>query len=156
MSKQLDFINKYKNDVIEACKGTSIFASVTMAQACLETGYGNAIFHNNMFGFKGSAKMQTNEFWDGTVAISGTQEYYNNSNVPTNIKDGFRVYKTVVDSIKDHNRLLNISPRYVMVRISQTPEDQCEALRLCGYATAPDYSRILKWIINKYDLKSLD
>jgi ActR/RegA family two-component response regulator len=46
--------------------------------------------------------------------------------------------------------------RYARVRTSKTPEEQCVALQLCGYATDPAYSSKLVGIIKTYGLKQYD
>jgi flagellum-specific peptidoglycan hydrolase FlgJ len=152
MTRQEIFIQSYENDIIEACKYSKIFASVCMAQACLETGYKGSGFCNNLFGIKGYG--QPNEYWDGSVKLGDTIEYVGEK--AFDYKLGFRVYKNTVLSIKDHNRLLMTSKTYAKVRQALTAEEQCRALQECGYATAPDYAKILIQIINKYNLKRLD
>jgi len=152
MSHQEEFIDKYKADFINSCKGTHLFPSVVAAQACLETGYGKHIFNNNMFGVKGYGK--PNQYWKGAVSIGSTIEYVNDEK--KDYKLAFRCYDTVLDSIMDHNRLINKSPIYELARQATTPEAQCNALQSSGYATAPTYAKILIWIINTYHLKKLD
>lgn len=151
MTKQEQFFETYA-PYVQKVQG-NIFSSVTLAQMALETGYAEHIFHNNCFGIKGTG--QPNEFWDGMVAKGDTTEYFSKDKV-SNIKDYFRVYDSFEQSIRDHNRLLEISPRYAPVRNATTPEDQCQQLQACGYATAIKYSLILIQIINKYNLKRFD
>src|SRR5690606_7892690 len=47
-------------------------------------------------------------------------------------------------------------PRYERVRTAKTPEEQAESLRLCGYATDPEYSIKLCNIISMYQLEKYD
>lgn len=64
MSSQTDFINKHKDSVIQATKGTNLFPSVKMAQMIIESGWGksaNARLANNFSELKkeqaGKAKL---------------------------------------------------------------------------------------------------
>ncbi len=154
MSKQTDFIAKYQNSVIEACAGSGIFPSVKMAQACLETGYGNHIFHNNMFGIKAAGAQ--GPYWNGTAAVGNTTEVINGQSGNYNL--AFRVYTTVADSIRDHTYFLQNNARYANhgVFTADTPQAQCDALQAAGYATDPNYASTLKSIIKSYNLERLD
>jgi len=139
--------------IINSCKNTKLFPSVTMAQTCLESLYfkkhiGKA---NNYFGFKGNGS--PNEYWDGRVLVKDTIENYSGKDV--NIKDKFRVYDSFEMSLKDRNRLLH-TKRYAKVLTATTPEQQAKFIPECGYATDPDYTRKLIWIINKFGLKKMD
>ncbi|MEI6062308.1 MAG: glucosaminidase domain-containing protein [Bacteroidota bacterium] len=154
MSKQTDFIAKFENAVILACAGSKIFPSVKMAQACLETGYGDHIFYNNMFGIKASGA--TSPYWNGNSKVSATQEVINGTEGTYNL--AFRQYTTMADSIRDHTYFLQTNKRYTTngVFAAITPEAQCDALQKAGYATDPNYASTLKSIITNYNLKRLD
>ena len=146
-------IQENSDIIIESCRNTGLFPSVTMAQTCLESLYftkhiGRA---NNYFGFKGNG--QPNEFWDGRVLVKDTIENYNGKDV--NIKDKFRVYDSFEMSLKDRNRLLH-TKRYEKVLTAKTPEEQAQFIKDAGYATDPLYPKKLIWIINKFGLKKMD
>jgi len=149
-----DFKSKFGPAMIKATEGTPLLPSVKLAQAALETGWGKHVIGdaNNMFGIK--AKGSTNEYWDGAKVTAGTTEYYGGNK--GNYDLGFRKYKSLEDSIKDHSRLLMSLPRYEGVRSASTPEDQAKALKAGGYATSPTYAENLISIIDKYGFKSLD
>ena len=81
---------------------SNILASLTIAQAILESGYGNSGLTkqgNALFGIKASGG------WKGKVWTGKTLEYYDGKNA-TSIIDGFRAYETWQDSITDHSNLL--------------------------------------------------
>lgn len=147
-----DFISKYKSSVQEACSGTPIFVSVTLAQAALETGWGKSSIGNNMFGIKATGS--TNLYWRGKKRLVTTHEVI--KGVSQIKKCWFRDYDSVADSIRDHNRLLLTSPIYKRVREAKTPEEQCRMLKACGYATAINYDKTLISIINSRNLKQYD
>jgi len=152
--KPEDFINKYEHSVIEACAGTSIFPSVKMAQAALETGWGKSVPSNNLFGIKASG--QPSPYWNGDSQISNTREVIDGISGQYNL--AFRSYATVADSIRDHTYFLQTNKRYTNngVFAAETPEAQCRALQSAGYATDPNYASTLISVIVKYDLKRLD
>ncbi len=149
-----EFFKKYSTEFIIATNGTPLLPSVKAAQAALESGYGKSTIGpaNNLFGIKATG--QISPYWDGSTYRASTGEYLNGKNVT--ITDGFRVYKTLSDSIRDHSHLLMTLQRYQPVRSAITPEDQAYALQSAGYATDPTYASKLISIINKYNLKELD
>lgn len=148
------FIMKYRQQIVNACYGTPILPSVTMAQAALETGWGKATVGsaNNLFGIKATGS--PNEYWDGSYVTAGTKEDYGSGQV--NVTSKFRKYKSTEDSIRDHNRLLMTAARYAPVRNATTAEAQALALQSCGYATAQNYANSLISIIRQHNLTSLD
>lgn len=151
MTKQ-EFIKKYHAAIQEACKGTPIFPSVTLAQAALETGWGRAAIENNMFGVKATGNLTP--FWDGKGKLVTTHEVINGK--PVVKRCSFRVYATTADSVRDHNYLLLKLDRYKRVRDAKTPEEQCKMLQKCGYATATKYADTLINIIKTNNLTKYD
>jgi lysozyme len=149
-----EFIAKYEKSVIEACAGSSIFPSVKMAQAALETGWGKSIPNNNLFGIKASGKVTP--YWTGESGISRTREVIDGISGSYNL--AFRSYASLADSIRDHTYFLQTNPRYSKngVFAATTPEDQCRALKAAGYATDPNYANSLISVINSHNLKRLD
>lgn len=147
-----DFISKYANSVKQACKDTGLFASVCLAQAALETGWGRAVKGNNLFGIKASGN--TNKYWKGKYFIANTFEYI--KGVRVNKQCAFRQYDSVVDGICDRNLLFLRNKRYANVLIAKTPEEQAKEIKKAGYATGLKYAEKLINIINKYNLKQFD
>ena len=153
MSTRLDYIKRFTDATINAARGTGLFPSLFMAQAILESGNGQSTLakkYNNHFGIKATKS------WKGKVIDMKTREVYNGNEVY--IKDGFRWYDNPESSFKDRVKFLKQNPRYKKYGVfsAKTPEEQADALQRAGYATAPNYASTLKWIINKYNLKSLD
>ena len=154
MSKEQQFIDKYSEDIILATNYTPLLPSVKMAQAAIETGWGNSTIGsaNNLFGIKATGAHTP--YWKGDMVNMPTLENWGNGNV--RIRADFRAYKTLRDSIKDHSHLLMTLPRYEPVRAAKTPEEQAHALKAAGYATDPNYAEKLIRIIDLYDLRTLD
>ena len=158
MSKETDlFISKNANDVIQSVKGTGIFASLKMAQMIIESsgkdengkfgiGKGLAVRKaNNHFGIK------ANKGWKGkSIALSTPRD-----GKPVSL---FRIYPTVLDSLKDHTQFLLSNSRYRTngVFISKTPQEQAQALQRAGYSESPTYGKTLIALIKAYHLEQLD
>lgn len=151
------FINRHATDVITSVKGTGIFPSVTMAQMIIESsgkdadgvfriGRGIAVRKaNNYFGIKADPS------WHGPkVALSTPRD-----GRPVNY---FRVYPSVLDSLKDHALFLLQNARYRShgVFTARSPQEQTAALQRAGYAESPNYSTALNAMIAAYNLSSLD
>ncbi|MDR6553842.1 glycoside hydrolase family 73 protein [Paenibacillus qinlingensis] len=119
-----------------------ILASVTIAQAILESGWGRYAPGNNLFGIKGSGQLQT------------TQEFINGKWLQ--IVDGFRVYESWHDSIRDHSLLIASNPRYAQVLHEQDYRRASWELLRAGYATDPQYAEKLIRIIEGSNLTFYD
>ncbi|HET6212099.1 MAG TPA: sporangiospore maturation cell wall hydrolase GsmA [Micromonosporaceae bacterium] len=130
-------------------------ASVTMAQAILESGWGRsglASNDNNYFGIKC--------FGDpGPIAI-GCHSYRTTECDSTGCHPeyaDFRVYRTVSDSFADHGRFLRANRRYANAfRYSKDPDRFAAEIHKAGYATSPTYTKSLVGLMKQYDLYRYD
>ena len=152
MSTIKDFLRQYGKAFVDATVNTPIFPSVKAAQAILETGAGQHIVGNNLFGIKANGK--PSDYWKGNAISAETGEVIKGK--AETITAGFRAYQDTADSIKDHSQFLFDNPRYKAVLTATSPEEQADALQAAGYATDPEYSKKLKSIINQNDIKKLD
>ncbi|MDQ3073448.1 MAG: glucosaminidase domain-containing protein [Bacteroidota bacterium] len=153
-----DYIRKFSNAVLNSVRGTTIFPSVKMAQAIIESSDqgGNAgesklaSFFNNHFGIK------ANGLWKGKKAFMKTREVDNGQNVI--IEDTFRVYTNPESSFHDHTLFLTKNRNYTEAGVfnAMTPEAQADALQRGRYATDPRYAYTIKKIIERHNLKALD
>lgn len=143
------FLQKLKSYVIKDMETTGILASLTAAQAFIESNKGNSGLTqkcNNLFGIKGLYNGQGEEFW--------TTEYYNG--IKTRIKAYFRKYPSWQESIADHSSLFNRLSRYANLRGETDYVKACTNVRLDGYATSPTYTSTLINTIQKYHLDEWD
>ena len=143
------FLQKLKPYVIKDMETTGILASLTAAQAFIESNKGNSGLTqkcNNLFGIKGLYNGQGEEFW--------TTEYYNG--IKTRIKAYFRKYPSWQESIADHSSLFNRLSRYANLRGETDYVKACTNVRLDGYATSPTYTSTLINTIQKYHLDEWD
>ena len=143
------FISRVWNEI----KGEDMagfFPSVLIAQAALESGWGKSTLaakYNNYFGIKAGSS------WTGKTVNMQTGEVINGQSVTIN--GTFRVYDSLIDSIRDRNRLLSM-PRYASVRTASTPQAQIEAIKNSGYATALSYVSSIVNTINANNLLKFD
>ena len=128
----------------------NLFASVTIAQGGLETGWNITPVGNNLFGIKADSS------WTGKTVTVETWEDYGNG--PVQVMATFRAYDSIHDSIIDRCKFLQENSNYVNAGVfsATSPEEQCQALKNAGYATDPDYVSKLVGIINNYNLKVYD
>lgn len=132
-------------------RGNPLFSSVVIAQSCLETGYGKSnlmMNANAIFGIKATSS------WTGKVYSAKTKEVYNNN--PVYIHDKFRAYNSLAESIADYFDLITKSSRYRKALTTETPLGCIEAIKNGGYATDPEYVKLVMNIINAYNLTIYD
>lgn len=151
-----DFVESIKDDVMEESKRSRILPSVIIGQAALESNWGRSgLFkdYNNLFGIK------ADQSWKGRKINVSTSEYYN-----TKIKDDFRVYDTVKESIKDFGDFIKDNPRYTKAGVfnKKTYKEQIKAIEDAGYSTITDkkgekvYAKYVIDIIYSNNLQILD
>ncbi|MFL5358016.1 glucosaminidase domain-containing protein [Archangium sp.] len=144
------FIDSVSADAVQSQLATGVPASVTLAQAILESGWGKSGLskkYNNYFGIKGKGPAGT--------AVMSTGEHFNGKDVV--IKDGFRVYKTAAESFSDHGRFFIENKRYSeAMRHADDGERFAKEIHKAGYATDPNYSEKLIGLIRQYKLAQFD
>ena len=144
-----DFINRIVDDAIVSQRENRILASVTIAQAILESSNGTsglAIVGNNLFGIKGA--------FNGQSVYFPTMEQY--SGEWFSVTAAFRKYDSWGESLRDHAALLSQNPRYASVVGQGDYALATMGLQESGYATDPDYATKLNQIIATYGLDKFD
>lgn len=143
------FLATIKPMVIEDMKKTGILASLTAAQALIESNKGNsglAQKGNNLFGIKGE--------YNGQFVTMPTKEWNGSQYITVNAK--FRKYPSWAESIADHSGLFNRSSRYQNLRGCTDYKIACENVQKDGYATSPSYTTTLLRTIETYRLYTWD
>ncbi len=140
-----EYIYKWRTTAVENMEIYGIPASITMAQAILESGFGNgylARVANNHFCIK------CKKSWTGKSIIHSDD----------NPDDCFRVYDTVEASFQDHAEFLSEGKRYEFLFAYDIDDYKswAKGLKTAGYATAPDYAERLISLIERYNLGLLD
>jgi hypothetical protein len=157
-----DFIKLLAPQAAQAWEeGSPMFPSVRLAQNILETG---CIVHswNNLGGIKVGGG-SPNQWWKGAVVNKDTWEVINGKE--EHPVAAFRAYNSIYDFYKDQDRLFReatiksggkVVSRYKRVMDAETPEEQANALYLCGYATDPHYADKIISIIKGSNLTKYD
>ncbi len=143
MTRQ-EYITRYKNDAVRDMKKTGVPASITLAQACLESQDGNsplATNANNHFGIKCAN-------WTGATYIQDDDTR----------DECFRKYKNALESYDDHSDFLRTRQRYAELFLLDMKDYQgwARGLKKAGYATNPQYADRLIKIIEDNRLFELD
>lgn len=145
-------------------KESGILASVTAAQACLESGYGTTILAveaQNYFGMKANLSGNTwDSVWDGSIYPKITDEQDPDGTVHQEVAD-FRRYPDMLTSIRDHSRYLNGAmngsrKRYEGLSGEKDYRKAAKIIKAGGYATDIAYvdklcSLIERWSLTQYD-----
>lgn len=146
-------------------KKTGVLASVTMAQAINESGWGKSSLaqkSNNMFGMKTtlSGNTWTGSTWDGKsyVSVVTTEEY---GGKKVKITARFRKYDNVASSISDHSAYLSnakngLKKRYAGLTDTTNYSKQLKILQTGGYCTWSGYVNELTGLIKRYNLTQFD
>lgn len=144
---------------------SGILASVTLAQAILESGWGKselALNAKNLFGMKCSLSGNTwaGSTWDGKSAYNiSTGEYY--SGTYATVRRDFRRYNSWAESVADHSAYLlgamnGSKLRYNGLKGQKDYRKAAQIIKDGGYATSPTYTTNLCTLIEKYNLTLYD
>lgn len=169
-ASRTEFMNNISPVAISEMTRTGVYASVTMAQAVLESangGSGLSTKYANYYGMtagtcapkaapsgvsgtvyrsgEGGNTCSGNSFWDGTVVAM--------CNSSGKDCQWYRVYDSFENSTRDHSRLL--SDKY-NCNVYGSNSEQLQCIKDHGYATDPNYvSKILN-VIKTYNLSQYD
>lgn len=156
MTKQEIFIDRVKTLAIEGWKIGKILPSVTIAQACLESKWGESELATkayNLFGIKAK------DDWKGESLTVRTAEY-DKYNKQFFINAPFRKYKSWDESLLDHAKFFHTpdwrKENYKQVIGETDYKKACKALQTSGYATSQDYASMLIELLEKYKLYEYD
>jgi hypothetical protein len=139
---------------------TCVPASVSIAQAILESEWGNKHLGdaNNYFGIKAWPRQDgTIDYGDIAIGyVQATTQEWNGTEYVT-VQAYFRKYRSMEDSFRDHAYFFLQNPRYA--EAMQHVSNPCEFARKiaqAGYATAPDYASNLTSLMDQYNLYQYD
>lgn len=152
-TEQKNFIKKVGALASADMKKSGVLASLTVAQAILESAWGKselATGGNALFGIKATKS------WKGKVYCKDTKECYDGVNLVTVNNATFRAYDSWEESVEDHSAFLKANKRYKEVIGETDYKKACEAIKAAGYATDPDYVEKLVKLIEGYKLTEYD
>lgn len=139
-----EYVEQWRTTAVQQMIQYKIPASITMAQAILESGSGNSELArkgNNHFGIKCHD-------WEG-------EKMYLDDDAKG---ECFRVYTSADESYVDHSDFLKTKKRYAnLFALEQTDyKSWAKGLKEAGYATNPKYPELLIGIIEDLKLNELD
>jgi len=160
-----EFIKQYKPFALETERKTGISHLFTLAQAALESGWGERGVGNNFFGIKVPKNLVSNTP-DNKKQLFKTTEVLNAPNLgykfpqvmsiyqlPSGkykyeVKAWFRKYDTPEECFTDHAQLFFRNKRYAKaLDVKADPYKFAEEVAKAGYATATNYADSLKKVI---------
>ena len=144
-NKTESYIQRYSSIAVEEMDRYNIPASITLAQGILESGNGEsylAVEGNNHFGIK------CHDNWSGEIIIEDDDQK----------NECFRKYFKASDSYRDHSLFLTERDRYsFLFEYKKTNYKKwAKGLKKAGYATNPEYSKLLINLIERYNLSRFD
>lgn len=139
--KPQDFVSALTADAKRVQDKINVPFEVVIAQAALETGWGQKIIKtnngessNNLFNIKADSR------WAGEKTHKETLEFENGAMVKK--REPFRVYESIGQSVNDYLNLLTGSERYQgALDNSENVEQFLHNLQSAGYATDPNYAK---------------
>ena len=142
----IEFVGKLAQSAMAA---TGVPASVTVAQAIVETGWGKHTIGSakNLFGIKGrgpqgSVRAQTKEYVKGRYVT---------------VEADFAKYESFEQSVTEHARFFLRNRRYARaLAVRNDPDAFAREIASAGYATAPNYADALIKVMRDYDLYRFD
>ncbi|MDH2299085.1 flagellar assembly peptidoglycan hydrolase FlgJ [Cobetia sp. 29-18-1] len=142
------FVAEFGPAAQAASRESGLPAELILAQAALETGWGQRRIHtevgtdsHNLFGIKAGSS------WQGDSTTVLTTEYRDGRRM--RLEDSFRVYPDQASALRDHAALLTGAQRYAHVTRSPDAESAARALQEAGYATDPHYADKLISIMSR-------
>lgn len=159
------FILRFYGDAKRATRGTRLFPETLIVQAILESLKNARLsdlarLYNNFHGIKANpawmgpvVSMTTSEVINGKrIRVTGTNKLYRNRQAaildraqPMSL---FRAFATPADGFRGWVEFLQRNPRYSNVFTAGNPVMQFISLQRAGFATDPNYSRLLASIYN--------
>lgn len=157
--KPTDFITEYLPHAKQTEEKSGISALVILAQAALESGWGDSAPGNMFFGVKASKDTPAEK-----KQLITTTEYLKtpdarfpevisvtpmpNGKFKYKIKDWFRKYDTPEECFTDHANFFISNSRYAeALKVKHDANLFADAIAKAGYATDPNYADSLKSVI---------
>ncbi|MBL1433307.1 MAG: flagellar assembly peptidoglycan hydrolase FlgJ [Gammaproteobacteria bacterium] len=154
-TNRAQFVQDIIPSINSAAQSLGVKRDAILAQAILETGWGESIIHDsqgqsshNLFGIK------ANDEWQGERITTKTYEFIDGSLRPRH--EDFRAYQSYDESIKDYVNFISNGERYQeALKHGDNVGAYAEKIQQAGYATDPAYAEKVKNIIAGDTYKSL-
>lgn len=147
------FIAEIRPHAEAAAETLGVPAEAIMAQAALETGWGQFVPRHadgrssfNYFGIK------THGRWDGERLVKTTHEHLGGR--MQKVSAEFRAYESPAQAFEDYARFLQSNPRYTeaLRRGQDDAQAYARGLQNAGYATDPAYANKLLKLIDRVSI----
>lgn len=150
---QEQFIASIAEAAVDSADQTGVPASVTIAQAILESYWGSSRLAreaNNYFGIKAQTKVgPAGVVWFDVWEVIGGRNVMQ--------AQAFRAYRSVAESFVDHGLFFQENARYASaIAVRNDPRAFARAINVDGYATDPAYASKLIGLMDRYDLYRYD
>jgi len=133
-----------------AAESLGVSENLLIAQAALETGWGQKVMPRNeggssfnLFGIKANAS------WQGDKASTATLEY--RDGIARRERADFRAYTSLQQSFDDYVSFISEQPRYSEALNASGDQNYVEALQQSGYATDPAYAEKILAVKQRLD-----
>ncbi len=144
------FVASMKPYADKAAKALGVDSSLLLAQAALETGWGQKMVANSRGNSHNLFNIKADKSWSGSKVATQTLEYH--QGVPVQEKAAFRAYQDYEQSFNDYVRFLNENPRYTTaLRHGGSNEEFIRGIHQAGYATDPQYADKVLRVKSKID-----
>ena len=142
-------VDQIIKEAVPVARANNLYPSVAIAQALLESSYGEsglAVNYHNLFGVK----------WTGGESVTlMTKEVVDGTWIDT--PQPFQVYPTFEDSFQGYAQLIRSNPLYTGVWRENAPTYQDATANLQGtYATDDSYASKLNYVIESNNLTQYD
>ena len=141
------FVDDIYDVASEAAKALGVKVESVVAQAALETGWGQHTLKDekgnpsyNFFNIKAGST------WRGETVTRIVKEF--DQGMETLEQASFRAYPSIANAFSDFMSFLSESPRYQQVIGQDSSEGYGRALQAAGYATDPNYAEKIARIAN--------
>ena len=154
-----EFIKQYKPFALETEHKTGISHLFTLAQAALESGWGERTFGNMLFGIKARPETPADkkQLLRTTEVLSSANAVFpkifsikkrSDGKYTYSVLDWFRKYENQEECFTDHAQFFFRNKRYAKaLLVKSDPYKFAEEVAKAGYATAPNYADSLKKLI---------
>ena len=133
------FVQSMKPYAESAAKALGVEPSLLLAQAALETGWGQKVVKNSHGSSNNLFNIKADRSWKGEKVATQTLEFH--QNVPVQERAAFRSYPSYQESFSDFVRFLNQNPRYqTALAQNGNSESFIRGIHKAGYATDPNYA----------------
>ena len=165
-----EFIKQYKPFALKSEKKTGISHLFILAQAALESGWGERGVGNNFFGIKvpknlvSSTPNEKKQLLRTTEVLSSANAVFpkifsikkrTDGKYTYIVLDWFRKYDTPEECFTDHAQFFFKNKRYAKALLVRSdPYKFAEEVAEAGYATDPNYANKLKGVIKTIEMNS--